>query len=236
MSDEKPWRELSPTERGQRMAAAKKAKQAEREAAAEPDVPPVVEPDAETETEGFDEPEAIAEPVADDMGELRAQLLQGIDPEIAALISDDELMEIKAQEEKRAADEKKKQALADVRAAMKQRARVGHNLIPASQLRSEAEAARLNESVTFRVNLPRGGGAKGFRVDGKLYQNGLVYTESRAVFESLREMHARAHIEEIQFLTLNQPEIQREIGGVANMSAAQILYARNPPPFEVLSN
>ncbi len=221
MSDEKPWKELTPTERSQRMREGKLAKKAEREAEAAA-VPAMVEP--------------VRTRPQTDIARLREQYLQGIDPEVAGLITDDELLEIVAQEDKRAADERKKLALADIRAMAKQRARVGQNLIPASELRSEAEAARLNEMVTFRVNLPRGGGAKGFRIDGRMYQNGLVYTETRAVFESLREIHARAHIQEIQFLTLNQPEIQKEMGGEANMSAAQILYARNPPPFEVLTN
>lgn len=154
------------------------------------------------------EPPPVSEPEPPDPETRRARLLEGVDPDIARLISDDELDIIEADERQKAADERKKQALASVRATLKQRARVENDLISADVLRSDAERKRLLEPVTFTVRLPNDGaghhGRNGIRVDGFLYQQGHTYTRPRGVFETLRDIHFRSHLNEVQFRTLDQ--------------------------------
>lgn len=138
----------------------------------------------------------------------RQRLLGGLDAETAALFTDEELENIEREERVRAAAEQKKQALTDIRATARQRARVEHDLIAPSVLRSEAEQRRLSEMVTFRVVLPGDGaghrGPNGIRVDGRIFQDGQTYTEPRIVFESLLPNLYRAWFNEYQFKTLDQ--------------------------------
>lgn len=174
------------------------------------------------------EPVAITEPA--DIDARRARLLEGIDPDIAALISDAELDKIEAEEQQKAEAERKKQALATVRDQMRQRARVDHDLIHADVLRSDAEKKRLAEPVKFKVTLPSEGaghtGRNGFRVDGRLFQAGFTYTEPRAVFESLQANHYRTWLAEVGFKTLDQHK--------PGQSAREIL-GQTIPQFEVMT-
>lgn len=190
LTEEQRQRARDNLARGRETRAANKA--AAAEATAEPDP-------------SDDVPETPIQPIADDR---RERLLQGIDPAIASLISDDELDVIEREEQERAAADRKKQALADVRSQMRQRARVENDLISADVLRSDDEKRRLAELVRFKITLPREGaggrGAYGFRVDGRLYQQGAIYTESRAVFESLQSNFYGAWKSEYQFKTLDQ--------------------------------
>lgn len=162
----------------------------------------------------------------------RARLLEGVDPAIADLISDDELDQIEEEERIKAEAERKKLALQTVRESLRQKARVENDLIASSVLLSEAEKKRRNEPVTFRVNLPMDGAgdpaksAHGLKVDHFRYQQGQTYTRPRAVFESLQEAHYRIHLQEIAFKTLDQHK--------RGNSAPEII-ARNPPPFEVIA-
>lgn len=162
------------------------------------------------------------------MAARRARLLGDLDPETAALFSDEELEKIEREEAAKAAEEKKKQALADVRATARQRARVEQDLIHPSVLRTADEQKRLAEPVTFRVRLPSDGaghhGRNGIRVDGRLYQDGRTYTEPRVVVETLQEIHYRAHLNEVKFKTLDQ----QKPGG----SAVEVL-AHHIPEFVV---
>jgi hypothetical protein len=138
------------------------------------------------------------------------------------------LAEIEADEQKKAQDARVAQALKDVRSVVRQEALILNDMIPAAQLRSEAEKRRMNEPVTFEVRVPLGGaghrGQAGIRVNGFLYQHGQRYTRPRHVFESLREMHYRVHLAEVQFSTLNQDE--------PGNSAKEVL-GRTIPRFEV---
>lgn len=165
-------------------------------------------------------------PLADDLAARRRRLLADLPADVAALISDEELRTIEAEETKKALDEQRRQALNDVRALARQHARIEHDLVPASVLRSDEERQRLAEPVTFRVNLPEGGGAPGFRIDGFMFQNGRVYTRPRAVYESLLSTHYQAHLWEARFSLLNQTD--------RGKSAPEVLTKR-PPAFEVVS-
>jgi len=149
----------------------------------------------------------LEEPSADPESEVaawRAEKLEGIDPAVAELITDAELEEIEREEREVAQAQRKKKALASVREAMKQKARVENNLVSANVLLSDAEKKRRNAQTTFRINLPRGGGALGLRVDGFLYQQGTTYTRPVAVAESLANQHYRVWLEEIKLTTLDQ--------------------------------
>lgn len=181
------------------------------------------------------EPEAaeIVEPSPDPLAELRARYLSGLAPEIAELINDDELKKIIAEEEEKARNEKKKRALQAIRNQAQLEARVDNDLIPADQIRSEAEKRFLSQPVTFRVNMPKDvADSRGFRIDGFLYENNQVYTRPRHVFQSLLEMHYRVHVNNIEFRTLDQAKMVRS----RYMQPARIILSQSPPPFEVIAN
>lgn len=224
---EKPWKEMTAAERSAYMIAQKAKKRAERAAAPDPDP----DPEEAEETVGpgdIYEPDDAAEALQAAAAERRGRLLQGIDPSVASLISDDELDEIEREERAAAEASRKERALKDVRAQMRQRARVENDLISADVLRTAAEKKRLSEEVTFRVNLPGSGaghrGQHGFHVDGVWFQHGFTYTRPRAVYESLLGMHYRAHLNETMFKTLDQ----QKPGG----SAIEVLQG-HLPAFEV---
>lgn len=150
----------------------------------------------------------------------RRRLLADVPAEMAALITDDELIAIELEEAEKALAEQRKKTLTDVRMMARQYARIEHDLIPASVLRGEDERRRLAEPVKILVNLPEGGGALGFRVDGRLLRNGEEVTVSRAVYESLAHTHYRAHLNEVEFTTLDQHK--------ARNSAKEVLSRRRP--------
>ena len=56
---------------------------------------------------------------------------------------------------------------------------------------SEQERVRLDELVDFTIDLPEGGG-EGLLIDGVMYHQGRTIEVTRAKFESMREMQARA--------------------------------------------
>lgn len=149
----------------------------------------------------------VAEPEVA-VSDRRERLLQGIDPDIAKLITDSELDMIELQEREKAEAERKKNALATVRETLRTRARIENDLIAADVLRSDEEKKRLAEKVTFRIVVPNDGsghrGRSGIKVDNRLFEQGRVYTETRAVFESLQYMHYRAWLNEVEFRTLDQ--------------------------------
>ena len=157
--------------------------------------------------------------------ERRERLTGDLPADLAALITDAELEKIESEEIERAVAAKKKQALADVRALASAEARIEHGLIPADVLRSESEKARLAEKIRVRVNLPRGGGALGLRIDGRLFRHGQSYTVTRAEYESMHYTVYKTWLDEIRFRTLDQNERGR--------SAIDQITA-NPPQFEVL--
>ena len=157
--------------------------------------------------------------------ERRSRLTGDLPPDLAALITDDELEKIEREEIAKAIASKTKQALAEVRALASAEARIEHGLVPADVLRSEAEKSRLAEKIMVRTNLPRGGGAPGIRVDGRLFRHGQVYHVTIAEFESMHPTVYRMWFDEIRFRTLDQNERGRS--AIDQISA-------NPPQFAVL--
>lgn len=159
----------------------------------------------------------------------RARLLEGIDPDIAKLISDEELNQIEAEERAEAEAMRKDRALKDVRAALRQKARIEHDLISADRLRTDAEKKRLAEPITFVINVPvesgmPARGRNGICVDGFLYEEGKTYTRPRAVYDSLRYTIYRAHMNEVIFTSLNQDK---------RGNTAEEIISRNPPIIQV---
>lgn len=191
-----------------------------------------------------DPPPEVTEPdMPSEADTRRARLLRGVDPEIAALISDDELAEIEAEEQRKASEAKKASALKLVRAHMAQQAKADAGLIPASVLLSEAERRRQNEPVTFRINMPMHGGRLagtgatwGMRINGEEFQHGMTYTRPRHIFDSLREMHYRAHLAHVQFSDLNQDKVYRPGDDARGISPAQLLLGNAPPVFEMVAH
>lgn len=151
----------------------------------------------------------IAEmPVADEPQVDRDSLLAGLSDETRALLSDEDIDEILADERRRAAEEQKKEARTKAREEIRHRMRVEHGLLSAETLRSRAENERLKSKVRIRFELPGDGaghqGANGIRIDGRLYAVRTWHTVSVAEYESIREMHYNAWINETQFKTLDQ--------------------------------
>lgn len=203
---------------------AREAAKAKREAArAEADAALLTEP-APPDDGTYPEPDPEAEKL-----ERRRRLL-GDNPEAWELVSDEELEEIERAAEADAREKQRKQVLADAKAAARHRAAVEYDLISADTLRSDAERARLAEPRTFTISLPGDGsgdparGGKGIRIDGFLYEDGRTYTRPCAVFESLREIFYRTHLNEVTFRTLDQHK--------PGNSAVEVL-SRTMPSFEV---
>ncbi len=142
----------------------------------------------------------------------RAKWTAGLPPDVALLITDGEIAEMEAAEQKSAIDARKKAALDAIRAQMRHEARVENDLIAASTLRSDAEKARLLQKGRIRINVPLNGsgnpakGSAGFRVDGRVYSNGNEYVVTRAEYESLLPNHFGQWLSELRFSTLNQTD------------------------------
>lgn len=162
-----------------------------------------------------------------DIAELRARLLFGLDPAVAAKVSDARLLEIDAKAKADAEAEEMERALKDVAALAKQHARADHGLISQATLRTKAEKERLAQRVKVRIAVPTEGsghnGAAGIRVDGVLYQNGSTPTLSRAQMESLQEMHYRAHLAEVTFRTMDQQKPGRSAREIIGNSIPQFV-------------
>lgn len=196
MSDEHE----TPAQRRQRQIA-------ERIAARSGDL--IEEPPAETPAESGFDPEPEPKPIVDpEAAARRERMLAGFDPDVAALFTDEDLAKIEAEEKQRVVNDRKKLALDDLRQRARLENQVELGLAPKERLRDEAELARMEEIVRIRINLPGGGaghrGQHGFRVNGRLYQQGMVYEVPRSTYDSLVEMHYRAHFNEIRFATMNQ--------------------------------
>jgi hypothetical protein len=224
-------------ERFQRGRADAIAKRREREAARREQM----SADVETKPEWLVPPDlGLPEPAADDgvtitdggpsLEDIRRQrrerLTGDLPADLAVLITDAELEKIENEEIEKAIASKKRQALADVRALASAEARIEHGLIPADVLRDETEKARLAERVRVKVNLPRGGGALGLRIDGRLFRHGQTYTVTRAEYESMHFTVYKTWLDEIRFRTLDQNERGRS--AIDQISAS-------PPQFEVLA-
>lgn len=157
--------------------------------------------------------------------ERRQRLTADLSAEIAALITDEQLEAIEKKAQERAQASRLKEALRDIEAMADAEAKIAHGLIPADVLRSEREKAEMNEWGRVRVNLPPGGGALGFWVDGRLLRNGETRRVTRAEYNSLLYTHYRAHIGEIRFSALNQDK---------RGNTAVDIITRNPPAFEFI--
>ncbi len=154
-------------------------------------LPVFEEPAAPPETEG--EPE-----------DAFARFLMAQDAETRELLSDIELRVIYEQETKRAADEKKAAAKKGALAKAQRHARMVAGLIPAEQAEIAARLDRLNQKVTWTVNMPEAGKSGmlvdvGVRIDGKLLYHGQRVTGTLAQYESYREIEWRAHQNELDF-------------------------------------
>jgi hypothetical protein len=210
-----------------------------------PEAPMMGDPELESEPEPVSlpprrpqgRPRRQATPV-EDMAGLRARLLQHLSAAEQELISDEDLLAIKAKQDKKAADERKKDVLERLEADMLHRARVDQELLSASTLRTAAERARLAEKVMVKIELPGGGAGQhtnGFRIDGRLYQVGNEYEVTRAELESMQDTHYRVHVNEIRFSTLDQ---DKKAGISLNnramgTTAANTLFAQAPVRLEV---
>lgn len=189
--------------------------------------------------EEVDEP-AMGEPpqLGVDITLLRESLLQHLTPDERKLISDEDLLAIKAKQEKKAAAERKKDVLEKLEADMLHRARVEQGLLSQNTLRTAEEQARLAKRVRVRIEMP---GAvlqqiAGFRIDGRLYEANREYEMTVAELESLRDTHYRIHINEIRFAVLDQ---DKKVGITLNnraqgTSAAHALFAQAPIRLEAV--
>lgn len=175
--------------------------------------------------------ELIAEqaaPPALDREALRAKWTQGIPADVAALISDEELQRMQAEEDAKAVEERKKRALEAIRAQMRHEARVENALIDASTLRSQEERAWLMQKGRVRINVPLDGSGDparspaGFRVDGRWFTNGLEYDMTRAEFISLHANHYGVWLHQLRHTMLNQTDGE----------SARAVLARQIPEFE----
>lgn len=184
-----------------------------------------------------DIPHIPAEPTKN-IAALRETLLQHLTAEERELISDDDLLRIKARQDKKAADERKKDVLEKLEADMLHRARVEQGLLSAKTLRTAEERARLAQKVRVKIEMPGSvlQQIQGFRIDGRMYEAGREYEMTRAEYESLRETHYRVHVNEIRFAVLDQ---DKKVGITLNnrtqgTTAAHALFAQAPVRLEAV--
>src|ERR1700684_2603051 len=86
--------------------------------------PETLDPEIEDEANLEESAPAVSEPVADVR---RHRLLEGIDPAVAALITDAELDEIEREERAAAEASRKKRALGTIRDQVRQKARIDND-------------------------------------------------------------------------------------------------------------
>lgn len=184
-----------------------------------------------------DIPHIPAEPTKN-ISALRDTLLQHLTAEERELISDDDLLRIKARQDKKAADERKKDVLEKLEADMLHRARVEQGLLSAKTLRTAEERARLAQKVRVKIEMPGSvlQQIQGFRIDGRMYEAGREYEMTRAEYESLRDTHYRVHVNEIRFAVLDQ---DKKVGITLNnrtqgTTAAHALFAQAPVRLEAV--
>lgn len=151
----------------------------------------------------------IAEmPVADELQVDRDTLLAGLSEETRSLLTDADIDQILQEERLRASDEQRKKAREKAREEIRHRMRVEHGLLDAATLRTREQNERLKSKVRIRFDLPGDGaghqGSNGIRIDGRLLAVRTWHTVSVAEYESIREMHYNAWINETQFKTLDQ--------------------------------
>jgi hypothetical protein len=204
----------------------------------------LTEQPAPDELDEIEEPE-IEEPprgpVMDDPWPERRRFLLSLirDPELRDEITDEELRAMDARITKKAHDERRKAAMAAFEDEMLHRARVDEGLKDPKTLRTMDENARLASKVRVRFVLPGDGsghqGPNGFRIDGRIIENGQWVEMTMAEYESRREEHYAAHLAEVQFSTLDQA---RKAGLGMNhraqgTTAARVLMSRSPHIMEV---
>lgn len=195
--------------------------------------------DEDQDNADIDEPELSEPPKpTESIAALRETLLQHLTAEERELISDDDLLRIKARQDKKAADERKKDVLEKLEADMLHRARVEQGLLSAKTLRTAEERARLAQKVRVKIEMPGSvlQQIQGFRIDGRMYEAGREYEMTRAEYESLRETHYRVHVNEIRFAVLDQ---DKKVGITLNnrtqgTTAAHALFAQAPVRLEAV--
>ena len=160
--------------------------------------------------QGYEEtPEEYAMKEPPPEPDVTEKLLANISPEVAALFSKDEIAAIVKKATDDALNEKKKRALKDLQAKAATQARVEQGLVSQDVIRSAEEQARLDEIVTWRCNLPEGGG-DGLRLDGKVFRHGELHTTTRAVYATAAAMMYQSWVTEFRFKGLKHVEQMRD--------------------------
>ncbi len=199
--------------KGRETAAANRKKRAEAEAAkAQAPYPVLAMPPIEHEDGPAPRPiEAPSEDGGDGDGTLSdgpaddfERFLVAQDAETRAVLSDMELRVIYEVEARRAAEEKKNALKKRAAAKALRYARATAGLIPAVALAQAQLRDRLNQPVTWTVNMPEAGNSgtlidQGMRIDGKLYVHGTQVEGTLGEYISYREMEHRAFENERQF-------------------------------------
>jgi membrane protein involved in colicin uptake len=126
------------------------------------------------------------------------------DAETREILTDAELRVIYEVEAKRAADEKRAAAKKLVAARASRHARATAGLIPAEAVAAANLRDRMNQRVSWTVNMPEAGNSGtlidvGMRIDGRLLVHGTQVEGTLAEYMSYREIEHRAHENERQF-------------------------------------
>ena len=185
------------------------------------------------------EPELIAVPIPDVPVMDRVSLLMGLDPKLAAKLTDEDIEEILREEQARAEAEEKQKAMKEARDEIRARMRAERGLIDAATLRTREQNERLRQKVRIRFDLPGNGaghqGRNGIRVDGRLYETKQWHTIPVAMLESFREMHYNTWVNEVQFTTLDQASRFgiTTMNRLQGTTPAKAIFAQSPHLIEV---
>lgn len=156
------------------------------------------------DTEGQIAPPTFAVPAEDTAPDAFMSFLARVDADTRDLLSEDELRTIFEEQQKRARDEKKALVKKRLVEQALHVAKVHEGLLPQSAKDEADRQRRMNELVTFQVELPPTGengeiGDIGIRIDQRIYLHGWTYTVTRAEFDSLRDIMYRAGEAELMF-------------------------------------
>ncbi len=156
------------------------------------------------------------------------RFLAAQDDETRSVLSDMELRLIYEIEVKRAADERKNILKKAAATKALRHARTTAGLIPAEAVAAAALRDRLNQKVTWTVNMPEAGNSgmlidEGMRIDGRLLYHGQEVVGTMAEYESYRDIEWRAHQHELDFQGKGKlSRLRQTATGFLNMRAGDL--------------
>ena len=194
-----PKRQLTEEQKQALRDRLAKAREAKKATLARDDAAP-----PEPENEEHFAPPTFAAPANDNTPDGFRMFLDRVDDATRKLLSDVELRSIFDEQQRRAREERKAAARKRLMEDALHVAKVTEGLLPQAAQDEAQRRRRMNELVTFTVELPPTGengeiGDIGIRFDQRIFLHGYTYTVTRGEYDSMREVMYRAAEGELMF-------------------------------------